>query len=96
MSNLTKKDLTAKVAEVTGQSKAASEKAVNAVIETISGALAHGKGVTLVGFGTFTTVARSARQGRNPKTGAKIKIKASTVPKFRPGKALKDAVAKVK
>jgi len=66
------------------------------MIEAISGALAHGKTVTLVGFGTFTIAKRSAREGRNPKTGAKIKIKASTVPKFRPGKALKDAVAKVK
>ena len=94
MSNVTKADLIEKVASTTSQSKAASEQAVNAIIGAIKDSLAAGDDVTLVGFGTFTTVAKAARDGRNPKTGEKIKIPASTAPKFRPGKALKEAVNK--
>ncbi|OGG95455.1 MAG: DNA-binding protein HU [Candidatus Lambdaproteobacteria bacterium RIFOXYD12_FULL_49_8] len=91
---MTKKDLIATVAGSTGQSKSAAEAAINAVIGSITDALSKGDDVTLVGFGTFTTVNKAAREGRNPKTGEKLKIPASTAPKFKPGKALKDAVSK--
>ena len=94
MANITKKDLIATVAGETGQSKSAAEAAINAVIGSITSALSNGDDVTLVGFGTFTTVNKAAREGRNPKTGEKLQIPASTAPKFKPGKALKDAVAK--
>jgi len=70
-------------------SKAAAEKALDAVIESIGGALKKGKHVQLIGFGTFKVVHRKARMGVNPKTGEKIKIKASKSVKFAPGKELK-------
>jgi nucleoid DNA-binding protein len=68
--------------------------AVDCVLETITKALKKGDKVTLVGFGTFSVAKRAARTGRNPKTGAAIKIKAKKVPKFTAGKTLKDTVAK--
>ena len=80
------------VAEAAGLSKADSARAVDAVIETVSGALKGGDQVTLIGFGTFLVRERAARTGRNPQTGATINIKAAKVPAFKPGKALKDAV----
>jgi DNA-binding protein HU-beta len=66
--------------------------ALNAVLDGITKALAQGKKVTLTGFGTFNISKRAARMGVNPRTGAKISIAATTVPKFKAGKALKDAV----
>ncbi len=72
--------------------KAAAGRALDAVIESVTGALKAGDSVVLVGFGTFSVTDRPARTGRNPRTGDTIKIKAAKVPKFRPGKALKDAL----
>lgn len=82
-------DQVAKSAEI---SKAAAGRALDATIAAVKGALKKGGMVTLVGFGTFYVGKRAARTGRNPRTGAAIKIKSSRVPKFRAGKALKDAV----
>ena len=73
-------------------SKAAAGRALDATVAAIKTALKKGGMVTLVGFGTFYVGKRAARVGRNPRTGAAIKIKAAKVPKFRAGKALKDAV----
>ncbi len=73
-------------------SKAAAARALEATIEAVKTTLKQGDSVSLVGFGTFAAGKRAARVGRNPRTGASIKIKAAKVPKFRPGKALKDAV----
>ena len=70
--------------------KADCEKVIDSTIETIRTAVKKGDDVTLVGFGTFTQTKRKARMGRNPQTGAAIKIPACTAPKFRPGKAFKD------
>lgn len=72
--------------------KAAAGRALDAMIEAVSGALKNGDQVVLVGFGTFAVKARAARTGRNPQTGDPIEIKAAKIPSFRPGKALKDAV----
>jgi DNA-binding protein HU-beta len=87
-----KQELIAKVAESADLTKKDAEKAVNAVFESVSGFLAKGEKVQLIGFGTFETRERAAREGRNPQTGAAIKIAATTVPAFKAGKALKDAV----
>ena len=73
-------------------SKAAAGRALDAVTTAVKKTLKKGGTVTLVGLGTFYVGKRAARVGRNPQTGAEIKIKAAKVPKFRPGKALKDAV----
>jgi DNA-binding protein HU-beta len=86
-----KKDLVNEVAKAVGTKKDA-QLAVDCVFDAISGALSKGDTVTLVGFGTFKTSKRAARKGRNPQTGDTISIKARKVPKFSPGKALKDAV----
>ncbi|MCL2677413.1 MAG: HU family DNA-binding protein [Streptococcaceae bacterium] len=91
-----KQDLIAKVATKTGLTKKDSEKAVNAFTASVSEFLKKGDKVQLIGFGTFETRKRAAREGRNPQTGAKIKIKATTVPAFKAGKALKDTVKKAK
>lgn len=80
------------VAKQADISKAAAGRALEAVVGGIRTSLKKGNSVTLVGFGTFSIGKRAARSGRNPRTGAAIKIKAAKVPKFRPGKALKDAV----
>jgi|TARA_R110000772_G_scaffold58539_3_gene132514 DNA-binding protein HU-beta len=72
--------------------KASAGRALDAVVDSITQALKKGDQVTLVGFGTFAVKARAAREGRNPQTGQTIQIKASNVPGFKPGKALKDAV----
>mgnify|MGYP003382584251 CR=1 FL=1 len=74
-------------------SKAASAKALDAVIETIVESVAQGETVTLVGFGSFKASARAAREGKNPKTGAKILIPETTVPKFAAGASFKTRVA---
>ena len=89
---MNKSELVDLVAEKAGMSKKDSEKAVKAVLESISDGLTKGEKVQLVGFGTFEVRSRKEREGRNPATGEKIKIKALKVPAFKPGKALKDMV----
>jgi DNA-binding protein HU-beta len=74
------------------ETKAASQRAVEAVFDAITKTLGRGEDVAITGFGTFRVAKSAARQGRNPKTGETIQIKASVKPKFRAGKALKDAV----
>lgn len=82
--------------KVSNVSKAAVGDVLNALMESVTKALKKGDTVALVGFGTFKTTKRAARTGRNPQTGAAIKIAAAVVPRFTPGKALKDAVNKGK
>ena len=89
---MNKADLVEVVARSAGLTKTASEKAVDGAIDAIKGALKRGQSVTLVGFGTFRVGKRQARLGRDPRTGAEIRIQAAKVPKFSAGKALKDAV----
>ncbi len=89
---MNKNDLIAAVAERTELSKADTTKAVDAVIEAITSSLKTGTEVRLVGFGTFSVARRKATTGRNPRTGESIQIKASNQPKFKAGKALKEAV----
>jgi DNA-binding protein HU-beta len=89
---MTKAELIEKVAKDCKCSKALSEKAINATTNNIQKALKKKQKITLTGFGTFYVTKRKARKGRNPQTGAEITIKASNVPKFRPGKELKKAV----
>jgi DNA-binding protein HU-beta len=89
---MNKGDLIENVADEAGLSKADASRAVDAIIGAITGALQGGSQVSLVGFGTFSVKQRAARQGRNPRTGETIQIKASKVPGFKAGKALKDAV----
>ena len=87
-----KQDLIAEVAAKAGLTKKDAEKAVNAFGESVTEFLAKGEKVQLIGFGTFETRERAAREGRNPQTGDSIKIAATTVPAFKAGKAFKDAV----
>jgi DNA-binding protein HU-beta len=89
---MNKTELVEAIAKDTGLSKAASEKAVKAFVDVVSKELKKKGKVQLVGFGTFETSKRAARTGKNPQTGAAIKIPAAVVPKFKAGKALKDAV----
>ena len=89
---MNKGELIDAVANTAGLSRADSAKAVDGVLDAISGALSGGGSVSLVGFGTFSVNARAARAGRNPRTGETIHIPASNVPKFKAGKALKIAV----
>ena len=89
---MNKADFVNAVADAAGCSKADAAKTVEAGIEVIKKALKKGDTVAIVGFGTFAVRKRSARTGRNPQTGATIKIKASKVPAFKAGKALKDAL----
>ena len=90
---MTKAELVEQMAKDAGISKAAANKALNSFTDSVKKALKKKDGkVTLVGFGTFSKVHRKARKGRNPQTGETIKIKASNTAKFKPGKALKDAV----
>jgi DNA-binding protein HU-beta len=90
---MNKKGLTEAVMKATGmETKAAAERAVDAVFDTIVKTLGRGEEVAITGFGTFRVAKRAAREGRNPKTGEKIQIKASIKPKFRAGKLLKEAV----
>ena len=91
---MNKTELIAAVAENAALSKKDAEKAINAVIGTITNALTEGDKVPLVGFGTFEGRDRGARTGKNPRTGEAIKIAASKVPAFKAGKALKDTVNK--
>ena len=89
---MNKTELIDAIAKETGLSKKDSEKAVKAFTDAVSKELKKKGKVQLVGFGTFETAKRAARTGKNPQTGAAIKIPAATVPKFKAGKALKDAV----
>ncbi len=89
---MNKGDLIDSVADEAGLSKADAGRAVDALISAVTGTLKGGGQVSLVGFGTFAVKARAARMGRNPRTGEAIQIKASNVPGFKAGKALKDAV----
>lgn len=89
---MNKTELIDHIAKTADISKAASARALDALVGAIKMTLKKNGTVTLVGFGTFSVGKRAARTGRNPQTGAAIKIKAAKVPKFKPGKALKDAV----
>ena len=89
---MNKSELIDQVAKSADMSKAAAGRALDATIDAVKEALKKGDMVTLVGFGTFLVGKRAERKGRNPRTGATIKIKAAKSPKFRAGKALKDAV----
>jgi DNA-binding protein HU-beta len=90
--DVNKQELIDAVAKSADISKAAAGRALDGAVAAIKGSLKKGQLVTLVGFGTFYVGKRAARSGRNPRTGAAIKIKAAKVPKFRAGKALKDSV----
>ena len=89
---MNKSEMIEAVAKSADISKAAAEKALDGALGAIKGALKKGSTVTLVGFGTFKVGKRAARTGRNPRTGEAIEIKAAKLPKFRAGKALKDAI----
>lgn len=89
---MNKNDLISSVADSSGLSKADAGKAVDSVLDNITNALQGGNEIRLVGFGTFSVAQRKATTGRNPQTGASIQIPASKQPKFKAGKALKDAV----
>lgn len=91
---MNKTELIAAVAEKAALSKKDSEKAINAIVDSITTALAEGDKVQLVGFGTFEVRNREARTGKNPRTGEAIKIAASKAPAFKAGRGLKDAVNK--
>ena len=91
---MNKSDLVVAIAKKTGRTKASVEATLNAVLDTITATLAKGGKVALIGFGTFSTSKRAARTGRNPATGAAIKIAASKVAKFSAGARLKKAVKK--
>ena len=91
---MTKTELVSTIAKDAAIPKAAAEKALSSFTANVTKSLKKGIKVTLVGFGTFTVSKRAARKGRNPQTGKTISIPATKVPKFRAGKALKDAVKK--
>ena len=91
---MNKSELIEAVAKSSDLSKAAAGRAVDAAVAAITGALKKGDSVTLIGFGTFKVTKRAARTGRNPRTGAELKIAARKAPAFSAGKALKDAVNK--
>ncbi len=93
---MNRKELAESLAKKTETSNAAADRTIAAFIEIISGALKKGDSVSLVGFGTFEVRKRAARTGRNPKTGAELKIKASKVPAFKAGATLKSTVNGVK
>ena len=90
---MNKNELITKIAE-TGLSKKDAGTALDAAIAAIGDALANGESVQLIGFGTFSVKERAAREGRNPRTGEVVKIKAAKTPAFKAGKALKDKIAK--
>lgn len=89
---MNKVELVAEIAKNTGLTKVDSERATEALLNTVAAALKKGDEVRLVGFGTFSVASREATTGRNPRTGEEIKIAASKQPKFKAGKVLKDAL----
>ncbi len=89
---MNKTELIEHIASKSDISKAAATRALASIIEAVKKTLKKGDTVTLVGFGTFSVSKRAARTGRNPRTGAAMKIKAAKVPRFKPGKGLKDAL----
>ncbi len=89
---MNKNELVAALAEKTSMKKTEVEKVLKAFTETVTDELKKGEKIQLVGFGTFEVAERPAREGRNPRTGETMKIAASKAPKFKAGKALKDAV----
>ena len=89
---MTKAELVSKIAAKANITKASAERSLNAFLESVKGALTKDGKLTLTGFGAFSVETRKARKGRNPRTGAEIRIPASKVVKFRPGKNLKEAV----
>lgn len=91
--SISKKDLVSAVAKKCGMSQAETGSVVDALLDEVTAALAAGKRVRLIGFGTFEIRERAARQGVNPQTGKKMEIPASKSPAFKPGKELKDAVS---
>lgn len=93
-SMMTKADLVAQIAARANMTKAAAERSLNAMLESVQEMLAEDGKLTLTGFGTFAAETRQERQGRNPRTGEVITIAASKVVRFRPGKMLKDALNK--
>jgi DNA-binding protein HU-beta len=90
--SVNKSELVDHIATSADISKAAAARALDATLAAVRTTLKKGGTVSLVGFGSFSVTKRAARTGRNPRTGAAIKIKAAKIPKFRPGKALKDAM----
>ena len=93
---MNKADLIAHVAEGSGITKAQAENAINSFTGAVTQTLSSGESVTLIGFGTFSVAERAARTGRNPQTGAALKIAAKKLPKFTAGKSLKEAVDRPK
>ena len=93
---MTKMELVSLIAAKTGKPKSTSAVIVDSILDAIKDSLKKGEKVTLVGFGTFEVASRAARDGVNPRTGKKITIKASKVPRFKAGKALKEVVNKGK
>lgn len=91
---MTKTEIAEQIAQDAGISKAVAETALRSCIDSITNSLRAGQSVTIAGFGTFSVASRAARTGRNPQTGEPIEIKASQVPRFKPGKTLKDAVSR--
>ncbi len=89
---MNKTELIEHIATKSDISKAAATRALASIIEAVKKTLKKGDTVTLVGFGTFSVTKRAARVGRNPRTGTALKIKAAKVPRFKPGKGLKDAL----
>jgi len=89
---MNKQDLIDAIAKQADISKVTASKAINAYHDVVKAAIKDGNSVGVIGFGTFSAAERKARTGRNPKTGAVLEIKAAKVPKFKPGKALKDAL----
>ena len=89
---MNKADLIEQIAQAAEISKSAAERAVDALVVAVKTSLRKEEAVTLVGFGTFYAGKREARTGRNPRTGAQVEIPAARLPKFRAGKALKDAI----
>lgn len=89
---MNKSELISGIAEISGLTKADSERALDAFIKTVESTLKSGDDIRLVGFGTFCVATRSATIARNPRTGEEISIPERTVPKFKPGKQLKDSV----
>jgi len=92
MAKITKENIVETIVRVSGCSKKCAGECLNAILDDVTKALKAGKDVAFTGFGTFTVSKRKARTGRNPQTGAAIKIAAKRVPRFKAGKTLKEAV----